>query len=184
MNNDYFKEHYFFEINRKHQITSSLVIPIGILTVLVSIIGYYFQKFKFESGIITVIFIIMMVPTIYYLFITVYFLFRSYYNQTYRYVPTPLKMKEYYVVLEKYYKEYNIDRDVNSDIQEIINNHYAEATDDNAYRNDSKSAYMHKANTSLIFALIFTMVCFVPYFINHFKNHDKAQKIEIINYKP
>ena len=28
------KEHYFFEVNRRHQLTCALAIPIGVLTVL------------------------------------------------------------------------------------------------------------------------------------------------------
>ena len=45
--NSFYKEHYFFEINKKQQLTEALVIPIGVLTLLGSIIGFYVQKYKF-----------------------------------------------------------------------------------------------------------------------------------------
>ncbi len=46
-----YREHYFFEINRKHQLTSQLGIPIGVLTILGGVIAFFVKSVQYIADV-------------------------------------------------------------------------------------------------------------------------------------
>lgn len=177
-----YKEHYFFEINRKHQLTSQLGIPIGVLTILGGAIAFFVKSVQYAYDMKFLLLGAAVLISIFFLGRTIYYLIRSYYGFTYRYIPTPQEIEGYKQELSVYYEtERALECDADKEVKEFLSERYAICTHENTINNDSKSAYLHKANTSLIFTLIFVMLCSVPYLSIKFTQPEKVQKIEIIN---
>lgn len=49
---DFCKERYFFEINRKHQLTSSLALPVGLLTVIGGIVACFLKHISVSNNVV------------------------------------------------------------------------------------------------------------------------------------
>ncbi len=180
-----YKEHYFFEINRKHQITGQLGIPIGVLTILGGAIAFFVKSVQYNFDIKCLILAGTILISIFFLVRTIYCLIRSYYGYLYRYVPTPQEIEEYRKELSAYYEsEATPEGDVNKEIEDYLLERYAICTHANTINNDSKSAYLHKANKYLIFTLIFVIISSIPYLAIKFTQPEHIQKIEIVNIPP
>lgn len=158
---DFSQKHYFLELERRHQITSSLSIPIGVLALLIGAITFLASNFNFDFSTLSVIFGVFLLGSISSSIVTVIQLFRSYWSYEYQYLASPIDYKQYYDSLVSYYKE-NSDRDANShaskDFEETLSQNYAEAATINWRNNNQKSATLHKANTSLVWLVVFVFL--------------------------
>jgi hypothetical protein len=176
------KEHYFFEVNRRHQLTSALTIPIGVLTVLGGALLVIAKNLEAPLGILEVIQFLLIVVSAISMGVTIFFLIKSYFNYSYGYIATPKELKEHFEALVAYYSDINGSRqDAEKELEEYINSEYAEHTHRNTQNNDTKSSYLHKANGFLITSLVFVILAGLPYVAISIMNGSKVQKIEIIN---
>lgn len=178
----FYKEHYFHEANRRHQLTSALAIPIGVLTVIGGALIIVAKSIDMPISRIELFTLVFLVIAFILMLITVYFLIRSYYNYSYGYIATSQEMKEYCEQLIYFYgADPDAEKKANADLEEWINSEYAVHTHRNVLNNDRKSGYIHKANGFLLVALLATFVSGVPYAIDTIIKPTEAQKIEIIN---
>ncbi len=178
-----YREHYFFEINRKHQLTSQLGIPIGVLTILGGVIAFFVKSVQYIADVKWIMLAAIVLISMFFLGRTIYYLIRSYYGYTYRYIPTPKEIEKYREELVAYYEaEGTPEGDPGTEIKDFLLDRYAICTHENTINNDSKSAYFHKANTSLIFTLILVILCSIPYLLIKYSQPEAIQKIEIINF--
>jgi len=182
---DHFKEHYFFEISRKHQLTNSLSIPIGVLVVLGGAISFFIHQIDYSSEPVIFLFYLLIAVSLFFFLRTMYFLVRSYHNFKYRYIPSSDEALSYYNELKGYYSKHSITPDNStSDFEDFLIERYSKCANDNTWSNDSKTAFLHKANNSLITTLICVAICSIPYFYLSINNREKIQKIEIVNSQP
>ena len=179
----FYKEHYFHEANRRHQLTNALAIPVGVLTIIggaLIIVAKYLDTPLTCIEIFTLVF--LTIASIL-LLTTIYFLIRSYFNYSYGYIATSQELKDYRDKLIEFYKaESNPEEKAEKDIEEYINSQYAEHTHLNAQSNDLKSYYIHKANGFLIATLLAAFVSSIPYVVDTVIKPTEPQKIEIINF--
>lgn len=167
---DFFQKHYFFELERRHKITSSLSIPVGVLVVLIGAITYLLNNYQFEQDLYSFAIAFFLLCSIISAIFTIIYLFRSYWSYVYQYLSSPTEYKQYYDELVTYYQENDTEdyeRLAKRDFEEALSENYASATDLNWRNNNRKSATLHKANTSLVWLVIFTFISFVIFYIKY-----------------
>lgn len=178
---EFLKEHYFFEISRRHQLTSALSIPIGIVAILGGVLAFFLQNIKPSFSPSSLVLTILLVLAVYFVIRTIYFIIKSYHNYTYGYVATPKQLMEYYKQLIEYYKSIGSSTDeADKELELQINDQYAHYASQNTRNNDSKSEYLHKANSNLIYSLVLVTVCAGPYLFITQSGEDRVQKFELV----
>lgn len=176
------KEHYFFEVNRRHQLTSALAIPIGVLTFLGGVLLVLAKDLESPFSMLATIQFILIVVSAILMSVTIYFLIRSYFNYSYGYIATPKELKEHFEALVIYYSNIGESKQsAEKELEEYINSEYAAHTHRNTQNNDTKSSYLHKANGFLIASLVFIILAGLPYVAKSIMNGTEPQKIEIVN---
>jgi hypothetical protein len=178
-----YKEHYFFEINRKHELTKELNIPIGVLTILGGAIIYFFNEIPRIVGLARFVLVIFLIASLVFFLLTIYFLIRSYYGYTYRYLPTSEELRDYRERLEQYYQteSHNL-AGIDAEMESYIRAAYARCAHKNTINNDSKSGYLYKANGFLILTLICGLLCTVPYLWAKTNQPERVEKVNVVNF--
>lgn len=178
---DFYKEHYFNEINRKQELTNALTIPLGVLVIIGGMAAFFARDFEFKSNINSFIFAELLAVATIFIVRTIYFLISSYHNYKYNYLPDPLDLQDYHKSLIEYHVSLGGKvEDADKEFEDVIVKKYNNCTHINTWNNDSKSEFLHKANESLIYSLVLILLCVVPYLVHYYSKPDKIQKIEII----
>jgi len=178
----FYKEHYFHEANRRHQLTNALAIPVGVITVIGGALIVVAKHLDVPLNCIEKFTLLFLIISSILLFITIYYLIQSYFNYSYGYIATSQELKEYRDKLLKFYAgQPNFKNQVEKELEEYINSQYAEHTHLNVQNNDSKSFFIHKANGFLIATLITAFVCSIPYVADTIIKSNEPLKIEISN---
>jgi len=181
---EFYKEHYFFEADRRHQLTSSLSVPIGVLTLLIGAALVMVQGMHRPFSLLEKIQIFFLLMSAVLILVTIYYLIRSYFNYSYGYIATAEELKKYYDDLKVCYIKSNIGiNNVDAEVEEYINREYAKYAHRNALNNNQKSYYLHKANGCLVGTLIVVIMSGIPYLINSISAPSSVHKIEIVNFK-
>ena len=179
----FYKDHYFHEANRRHQLTSALALPTGVLTFLIGAIAVMISGLTVPFNLLETIQLILAVMAGVSIVITVYFLFRSYFNYTYGYIATPKELLEYLELLISHNKHHGKTKsDAETSLMEYIDTEYASKTHINIYANDLKSYNLHKANGFLIVSVVFVFFAGLTYTWSSINSAPQAQKIEIVNF--
>ena len=183
MNNktEFFKDLYNAELERRENISSALVIPIGVLTLLGSGLIYLMQNYKLFADVeSSLIGIFLIIATSLFCF-SIYLLIRSYFGYTYKFLPDSKSLQQYWNKLGEYYREQKRDEQTaDIEFELYIENSYVEATTDNAWNNDSKSEFLHRANRAMIWCLGIIIVCSIPILLS---KNENVQKVRIVNEK-
>lgn len=185
---DFYKDHYKLEVTRRHELTSALAIPLGVLSLLLGALVVVAKEIHVPLDDWKIIQLAAIVASFVCLSATTYFLFRSYFNYEYGYVPTPLEIKSYRDGLVAYYVATGLSNDVaiktaEDETFEHIDSEYATHTHRNTANNDRKSAFLYRANGALILSVVFTVVAGGPYLVRSIVSPSEVQKIEVINLK-
>jgi hypothetical protein len=185
---DFYKDHYTLEVTRRHELTSALAIPFGVLSLLLGALVVIAKEIHIPLDDWKVIQLAAVVASLVAVSATTYFLFRSYFNYEYGYVPTPLEIKSYRDGLVAYYVSTGLTKDVaiktaEDETLEYIDSEYATHTHRNTANNDKKSAFLHRANGALILSVVITVVAGALYLARSIVSPAEVQKIEVINLK-
>ena len=179
---EFYKEHYFFEIDRRHQLTSALSIPVGVLTLLVSALFVISKDLALPLDSFQVIQLCFIAISVGLIITTIYLLVRSFYNYEYGYIATPKELKDYHDKLVEYYeRRYVNQKRALEEIEELVNSQYAEYAHVNNFNNRRKSTYLHRANGFLIGSLLSVFITSIPYIVKSVCSPKPVQKIEIVN---
>jgi hypothetical protein len=186
---DFFKRQYYFEINRKQELLSSMAIPILILSAVGGMVGYYLNNFIYKQQILNIFFLFFILVTVFFFILASIFLTRSYLGYSYKYIPFSNELLKYFNDLQTYYKN----KGTNKSMEDFENNMieiFAHNTKKNTWNNDSKSEFFYKSMKFSICAFFSAVFCFIPFFISSntintqnfnnggFKNINKIQKEE------
>ncbi len=186
-------EWYYKEDERKYALDNSLNIPIGILTALIAGIYYVLTKYnyQYENLYLKISFIILILVTILFWIISIYYILLAYNDlykgYTYDYLPSTdfvakeeENLKEYYENNKQYFQENNISLQklVIDNVNKIISN----CIINNTYNNDKKSKYLFKSKIHLINCIIIIFLTSILFSINYYQ-HEKQEiyNIKIMN---
>lgn len=190
--NDFLKEWYYKEEERRNNLDNSLNIPIGILTALVAGIYYLLSRYNYleDHLFFKITFIIIILVTIIFWIVSIYFVLLSYNRMykgfDYKTFPSAKFIKNEYDVLKEYYEqnkddlglEITVDLLVDNNIEEIL----CECVENNTNNNDNKAYFLYKSKIHLINCIISIFIAVIFFSINYIV-HEKEDiyKIEIMS---
>ena len=170
MDIDFLKELYKIEIERKHQLSISINIPIALLVVFGGVLAKIGLDFSYKYILVSCIFIIFYAFSIFFYLISIYCLIMSYYNaRPYCYLTSPGILKQYYDDLCEYYVNNNEAESLEKtkiDFDALLLENYIQAIDTNLNNNDTKSRYINDAVLYIIITLITTFITSIPFVID------------------
>jgi len=173
---EFYKEWYYKESDRKFEITNASNIPITINIALGTALFYLVTNYKFTKDCwIDFIFIILSVVFALLIFISCFYLIKSF----------RIKIKEvngfeyeelpYAYELEKWYNEllsYNEDNKdkTNEDFENGVLINLINSVQNNTYVNDKKHSYMYKSKQSISLAVASLVLVISMFLINFYTN--------------
>ena len=167
---DFCKEHYFYEVERRRDLAGRVSLPVGIITIIGTILATSFKAIDFPYSDLEKLFIFVSFLAFVSLTTAVIYLCRSYVGFTYGYIATPVKLLEYEAQLKEYYfnkGEVVSEAQIDSEVEDYITSQYAQLTDYNVQKNDKKSYFLHRANIAIIASLILTFVASLPFIYSY-----------------
>lgn len=162
----FYKEMYYFELQRRDRLASALTLPIGIVVIIVGGLLYYVPRLPPLSAdpwimAFFVTFGLGVLSTI----TAVYFLARSAWNHAYGYIPTPSEIEAYRQALVQYYRENpGVAPGVDTDFESFLSSQFLSHTERNTLSNDRRSAYLHRGLCGILLAIIFLALSIVPFY--------------------
>lgn len=163
LDDEYLKERYDFELERKDKLTDALAFPVGILTALTGGVALLAQNFSYKTGGITTAFISIVVGDFFAFLVCVVFLVIAYHSREYRYIE---RLKELYAHLHKlreYYSDGPGDEGAEELFEEQFRYRIIEAADRNALSNDKRTGYLERARFWLIAVIVFSIAAGIVY---------------------
>ena len=115
--------------------------------------------------------------------IAIYFLSRSYWNFKYGYLPTPKQLLEWRDELVQHYSQYQPEK-AQAEIDEIVARQmlrdYAENAHINVVNNDTKSAFLHKANRFIVYSVTLALAVGVISVVDSFGREEKVHSVRVV----
>jgi len=178
---EFYKNHYFFELNRKDQLSSAVTIPAGLITLVGGAIIAIFNTIDKPFNCLEKAELFLLILATVTIFVAIFFLIKSYFNYGYGYIATSLKIMTYKKELEDFHKDdEGADKIVQDKIEDFVNKEYVKYTDLNTRNNDRKSSFIHKANWALILSIILIVLAGIPHVVKSAINGDQVYKIQIV----
>lgn len=183
---DLYEKLYFHEIEVREKLSGRLHTPMAIIVSLIGVITYLLQNFdKDHAATATVAFLLLTSLSSVTLITAIYFFVRSWYGNTYAFLPSAEATEEYWQLLQKTYEQY---KDGNSLAETYLNDYlctkYISCATQNTQCNDLRSLYLHKTNGSLIVATVLIAVTFVVFFIGDLDRTKARKPTEVVIVKP
>src|SRR5690554_3071077 len=184
---EFYKEVYFFEHNRKNSVLNAHGIPVGIITILLGIIGFYINDLIKENlpfDWLFFIFSFFFIASVVAIIISFVTLVRSYTGHKYEYLPILDKIREFEKSNDAYYQ--NNKQQADKDFFNHLKDALVAATSRNYLSNRQRATLLFKANRMLIFACILSTVSAIPYFASKSLQKKKTStcNVKLVNFNP
>ncbi|MFG3449582.1 hypothetical protein ACGFZ3_13455 [Stenotrophomonas sp. NPDC047960] len=181
-----FKEHFFFELQRRDSLNNSLSLLVGIVALLLGGTLTMSKGASLDASLSNIFRIVTLLLTTAALAATVYYMIRSIFGYTYAYFPDTKEMLKtrgefisFYAAQHKCLETAKSAalEDYAAEVEAI----YAECTARNGGNNDERAAWAHKANRWLVISLVLFAVAGVAYLTNTVGAPDKPVRVLIDN---
>jgi hypothetical protein len=150
-----YKEMYWFELNRKEAITSSLNLPVGILAALAGGLLYFVRNVPATANEWRIALYSALCVGTATLLCSAYYLVRCLLGYTYFYIPSPraLETKDFQA-LQNYYETYPFaEPGLNEDFLLRLIEYFGDATAQNTRNNESKTAHRRNGIVWLVLSV-------------------------------
>lgn len=178
---DLLKELYFFELNRKQQLESSLVLPVAVLTGLGGAVFSFAKSFRYGSNMKTYVFVAALLGATVSLMWVVFYLIRMTHRFTYEILPSSSELLSFYESNRDYYRTVGAEFKADEDFDRELRRAYAKANTKNSQNNVSKAGFLYRAQMGLVSGALFLGVSAIPYFVDEIAKPAPVQKIELVN---
>lgn len=182
-----FKEHFFFELQRRDSLNNSLSLSVGIVTLLLGGAITMSKGVSGDGSTANAVLVLALVGTGVSLAATVYCLVRSIFGYTYAYFPDTKAMLEartnliiYYETLNKRWK--SAKRTALQEYGAEVERIYAECAKQNGDNNDKRAVWAYNGNRCMVVSLVVFAVCGMAYLGNTVGTPDKPVRIRIDNW--
>jgi hypothetical protein len=179
---EFFKDQYYFELERKQNLSNSVanyVAAIALLFTFIVFYGRWVLEHNYGFG-LTLFYLVLFV-----LIVAICLLLGALYNPEYETLIGPKIMNQKLEELENtLIEEYQANYDeADYEIQEAVINRLVEATDLNVVNNDRKAEFLHWANWAVIISFVMVAICAYNYLnkLDIYKSSD-VKKVEIIGF--
>lgn len=164
LNIDFLKDRYDFELERKEKLTDALTLPIGVLTVLGSVLGAMARSFSYKFPILTRMFVSFLVADIVAFAVCLLYLARAYHRQTYVYLPTLKSLYQAKRELREYYEASGMPaEEAAEEFTENLEKRIIAAADANTENNDRRSSLLYRSRIVLFVILVLTALAALPF---------------------
>jgi hypothetical protein len=186
LESEFIRKQYDHEVDRQDRIVASLSLPVGVLTVLGSIMGIVVRGYSNEFLLLNWVFYPLVTSTAISFAVGMYFLIRAYFGQTYQYLPRLSELAEYEKGLVAYYQETGEDQSTaeesaRRDFAGYLAGKVVQAASQNAFNNDEKSAFRYRANWAVVAVLLLMIMSGVPYVIDQSISTEKVPTVHVDN---
>lgn len=193
MHNDlsnFFRERYDYEALRRSELNGALAMPAGVLSVLIGSIVFILKDLHAPLIFNAIIQLILCGLCGISCAISAFFLIRSIFNYKYLYLASARDISDYYNRLLAFYQA---DKYSNGplraeqlslrDTLDYISERYVVCAHSNTINNDNKSWNLHRATSSMIFALVFGAISGIFYIQRSICQPISSANIEVVNLK-
>jgi magnesium-transporting ATPase (P-type) len=164
---------YFHEIDSREKLNSRLQTPLTLIVSFVGVLAFLLQNYGHKGFSITsnLFFFLIFLSTVALTFAAVFFV-KSWYNNTYSFLPSAQVSEDYRQTLIKLYEPYENGAQLASDyFSSYVMEYYIRYSSANTLCNDRRSIYLHKTNGALITTAAVAFLAFLAFF---FGDLDKA----------
>ncbi|WP_256644405.1 hypothetical protein [Stenotrophomonas sp. 9(2022)] len=182
-----FKEHHFFELQRRDSLTSALNLTVGIVTLLAGGTVAMWRGVSADCSVANTLLGACLVLTGGGLVVTVYFMCRSIFGYDYRYFPDTRLVAKYradflnFHLQEKDVPEEEARRRAAAEYLEKIEEIYMNCAGENGVHNDERAGWAYKANRALVVCLTLFIASGTAYLFNTVAATEKPVKVIIQN---
>lgn len=171
---DVIKDLYDAELSRREQLISAVPLPVGILTLLGSLLLYMLREFSWPGHTITQwSFLTAATLCAICILCSITYLIRSYIGNIFRgqatqYVAKADELLGWIEDLEKHYREHgspvsSIEEQVSKEVKKQLRSLFSAAAAYNAQVNDRRSELLFRANRLLAISLLLAILTAIPY---------------------
>lgn len=164
----FFKDQYFFELERKQNIHSNLPIPIGFLTIAFSAYAYFginLHLLKVNWTLIPLVSLILI--SIYFCLKSCSLLHKLFFGLDYQYVPDSLALRTYErKKTEEFQKEKNPEKNIDLVFFDNLKDSLANCTSTNRKNNNFKATLLYKLNVNNFYLIIIIITAAIFLFLN------------------
>jgi len=157
---NFYKDQYFFELERKQNLSANLSIPIGFLTVIFSSYAYF--GLNAHTLIVNWTLLPLSALLAFSIFFSTkasYLLYKTFRGLKYGYVPNIKKIRDYEIQLNKHIsnKGNNKEAELNEKFFNNIKNSLVNTTSVNRNNNNSRSNFLYKINIFTFYSILFIL---------------------------
>lgn len=189
MNNVSFKELYeklyFHEIESREHLNGRLQTPLAIIMSIIAILAFMLQNLNKDIWSLgSLMFYIFFFASVLSIGISIYYFVKSWYGNTYSFIPSAAETENYRKLLVDTYKSYPEGQKLSeSYFEEYVLNCYVNCSSINTACNDQRSISLHKTNTYIIITGITAFLAFLMFYIFELDkaNIDKVLSVKVVN---
>lgn len=185
---DLYEKLYFHEIEVREKLGGRLQAPMAIIVSLVGLLGFLLQNLDKQQATaaanLTLVFVVFLVACATALLCAGYFFIRSWYGNTYAFLPTAEDTENYRKILESTYAEYKGgDNLAEKNLNDYLCSYYIKCSTQNTRCNDQRSLNLHKTNSTLIVATLLAVFSYLPFYFGDLDRSkvNKPTEVNIVN---
>lgn len=183
---DLYEKLYFHETEVREKLSSRLQTPMAIIVSLIGVLGFLMQNIDRQQVSSAAILIVMLiVASAISLLGAIYFFIRSWYGNTYAFLPSAEDTENYRKVLESTYEQYK-DGNILAEgyLNDYLCSNYIKCATQNTRCNDLRSLNLHRTNGTLIIATLLVALSFLAFFFGDMDRSKANKPNEVIIVKP
>lgn len=164
---------YFHEIDSREKLNSRLQTPLTLIVSFIGVLAFMLQNYGHQGFSWSAIaFLSLLGLSFVSLSCAVLFFVRSWYNNTYSFLPAAQDSENYRQALIKLYEPYENGGKLASDyFSDYLMDYYVRYSSANTDCNDRRSIYLHKTSGALI---VTALICFLAFLVFYFGGLDKS----------
>ena len=180
-----YRDLYFHEMERRDRLNSNLNFPVGLITLLSGAALVFYKAAEFEHSIFDKTLLALLAVTAFCLVTASYFLIRVYWGHGYMHMPYAEDLHSYKRELKDHYisqKETGEESEAKSqfELASYVEGEFSKNAKFNAVVNDTKSAFLFKANAFIISSIVVLTLSVPFYLYAESEKTELIQKIQIV----
>lgn len=177
----HYKDAYHFEIQRSEVFDSRLQAPTAALMVLIGFLAYIVEKINFSGeplGVATfsLVYVLAVIVT----GISVFFLKSAWGGSKYEFLPLPIELEKYRVVLKNHYEESDSGENVIATYKQTLIDYYIKCASFNSEVNESRARKLYLGVLAISVASVLALASYIPYY-SYDLEQEKTMKIELVS---
>ena len=180
---EFYEKHYFHEVDMREKHLARVQISLAMFVAICSLLSYMLSNIKTFSWEvwICIAFVVAMVLCAGSLGVALNFFLKSFFNYTYRFIPTAMVTEDYRLKLIDTYKSYDeCDDLVRKYFKQYLSDTYIQCTTVNSENNELRSAHFHNTIKFIIPAFVFALASLMFFYLGKInKEEQKETKVKI-----